>query len=99
MPKVPDQGSVTRRGLAVLRVAIWEEPWIFALSVLASGLYGAMTVAVGLALGWATDNVLRPAIDSGHTTVGAIASLIGAVPRHRGPAARSAWSAGGSGPA
>ena len=65
MPKVPDKGSVTRRGLAVLRVAIWEEPRIFALSVLAAMLYGAMTVAGGLALGWATDHVLRPAFESG----------------------------------
>ncbi|WP_405066027.1 ABC transporter ATP-binding protein/permease [Kribbella sp. NBC_01510] len=77
MPKVPDKGSVTRRGLAVLRVAIWEEPRIFALSVLAAMLYGAMTVAGGLALGWATDHVLRPAFESGETTFAAIASLIG----------------------
>ncbi|MEV0285442.1 MULTISPECIES: ABC transporter ATP-binding protein [unclassified Kribbella] len=75
-PKVPDKGSVTRRGFAVLKVAIWEEPWIFALSVLASMLYGAMTVADGWALGWATDNVIRPALERGDTTFGAIASLV-----------------------
>ncbi len=45
VPKVPDKGSVTRRGFAVLRVAIWEEPWIFTLAVLAANflvdlLYG-----------------------------------------------------------
>ncbi|WP_406056350.1 ABC transporter ATP-binding protein [Kribbella sp. NBC_00889] len=68
---------MTRRGLAVLRVAIWEEPWIFAFSVLAAMLYGAMTVAIGWALGWATEHVLRPAFETGHTTFGAIASLIG----------------------
>jgi ATP-binding cassette, subfamily B, bacterial len=76
VPKVPDKGSVTRRGFAVLRVAIWEEPWVFALSVLASTLYGAMTVADGWALGWATDHVVRPALESGDTTFGAVASLI-----------------------
>ncbi|MGW1341608.1 ABC transporter ATP-binding protein [Kribbella sp. NPDC002412] len=76
MPKVPDKGSVTRRGFAVLKVAIWEEPWIFALSVLASMLYGAMTVADGWALGWATDHVIRPALERGETTFGAIASLV-----------------------
>ncbi|MEU8226859.1 ABC transporter ATP-binding protein [Kribbella sp. NPDC048915] len=77
VPKVPERGSVTRRGFAVLRVAIWEEPGIFALSVLAAMLYGAMTVAGGWALGWATDHVLRPAFERGDTTFGAIASLIG----------------------
>ena len=77
MPKVPDKGSVTRRGLAVLKVAIWEEPVVFSLSVLAAMLYGAMTVAGGWALGWATDHVLRPAFETGHTTFGAIASLVG----------------------
>jgi ABC-type multidrug transport system fused ATPase/permease subunit len=67
---------VTRRGFAVLRVAIYEEPWVFALSVAASMLYGAMTVADGWALGWATDHVIRPALERGDTTFGAIAALI-----------------------
>ncbi|WP_425554642.1 ABC transporter ATP-binding protein [Kribbella sancticallisti] len=75
-PKVPSKGSVTRRGFAVLRVAIWEEPWVFAFSVLASMLYGAMTVADGWALGWATDHVIRPALERGDTTFGALASLV-----------------------
>ncbi|WBQ02421.1 ABC transporter ATP-binding protein [Kribbella sp. CA-293567] len=75
-PRVPSKGSVTRRGFAVLRVAIWEEPWVFAWSVLASVLYGAMTVADGWALGWATDHVIRPALERGDTTFGAIASLV-----------------------
>jgi ATP-binding cassette, subfamily B, bacterial len=75
-PKVPSKGSVTRRGFAVLRVAIWEEPWVFAWSVLASMLYGAMTVADGWALGWSTDHVIRPALERGDTTFGAIASLV-----------------------
>ena len=76
VPKVPSNGSVTRRGFAVLRVAISEEPWVFAFSVLASALYGAMTVADGWALGWATDHVIRPALERGDTTFGAVASLI-----------------------
>ena len=76
LPRVPDKGSVTRRGFAVLRVAIYEEPWVFAFSVTASMLYGAMTVADGWALGWATDHVIRPALESGDTTFGAVASLV-----------------------
>lgn len=75
-PKVPSKGSVTRRGFAVLRVAIWEEPWVFAFSVTASALYGAMTVADGWALGWSTDHVIRPALERGDTTFGAIAGLV-----------------------
>ncbi|GAB3820713.1 ABC transporter transmembrane domain-containing protein [Kribbella italica] len=76
LPKVPTKGSVTRRGFAVLRVAIAEEPWVFALSVAASMLYGAMTVADGWALGWATDHVIRPALERGDTTFGALAALV-----------------------
>jgi ATP-binding cassette, subfamily B, bacterial len=76
VPRVPSKGSVTRRGFAVLRVAIWEEPWVFAWSVLASALYGAMTVADGWALGWSTDHVIRPALERGDTTFGAVAGLI-----------------------
>ena len=77
LPTVPDSGSVTRRGFAVLRVAIREEPGVFAISVLCSVLYGAMTVADGWALGWATDNVIGPAFESGDTTTGALLSIVG----------------------
>ncbi|HEU4946088.1 MAG TPA: ABC transporter ATP-binding protein [Kribbella sp.] len=76
LPTVPSKGSVTRRGFAVLRVAIYEEPFVFAFSVVASMLYGAMTVADGWALGWATDHVIRPALERGDTTFGAIAALV-----------------------
>jgi ABC-type multidrug transport system fused ATPase/permease subunit len=76
LPTVPDKGSVTRRGFAVLRVAIREEPGIFTLSVLASVLYGAMTVADGWALGRVTDKVIRPAFESGHTTTAALMSIV-----------------------
>ncbi|GAA1554126.1 ABC transporter ATP-binding protein [Kribbella hippodromi] len=76
VPKVPDKGSVTRRGFGVLRVAIWEEPGIFALAALASMLYGAMTVAGGWALGWSTDHLIRPAFERGETTTGALIGLI-----------------------
>ncbi|HEY3002347.1 MAG TPA: ABC transporter ATP-binding protein [Kribbellaceae bacterium] len=77
LPTVPDKGSVTRRGFAVLRVAIAEEPRVFAISVLCSVLYGAMTVADGWALGWATDHLIRPAFESGDTTAGALLTIVG----------------------
>ena len=76
LPTVPDRGSATRRGFAVLRVAIHEEPRIFALSVLASILYGGMTVADGWALGRVTDRVIRPAFERGDTTTGALLSIV-----------------------
>jgi ATP-binding cassette, subfamily B, bacterial len=76
LPTVPSRGSVTRRGFAVLRVAIHEEPFVFAVAVVCSMLYGAMTVADGWALGWATDHVIRPALERGDTTFGALAALV-----------------------
>jgi ATP-binding cassette subfamily B protein len=77
LPDVPEKGSVTRRGFAVLGVAIHEEPGIFAISVACSVLYGAMTVADAWALGWATDHVIAPAFESGDTTTGALLSIVG----------------------
>ena len=76
LPTVPEKGSVTRRGFAVLRVAIAEEPGVFAVSVVCSVLYGAMTVADGWALGWATDHVIRPAFERGDTTTGGLVSIV-----------------------
>lgn len=75
LPSVPDSGSVTRRGFAVLRVAIREEPGIFAISAICAMLYGAMTVADGWALGWATDAVIAPAFVRGDVTTGAVVSV------------------------
>jgi len=75
-PSVPSKGSVTRRGFAVLAVGIREEPWVFVISGLLSTLYGAMTVADGWALGWSTDHVIRPALERGDTTFGAVAGMV-----------------------
>ncbi|MEV0666516.1 ABC transporter ATP-binding protein [Actinomadura luteofluorescens] len=59
--------------MGVLRVAVKAEPRVFALSVLASALYAAMTVGTAQVLGWATGHVVLPAFESGHTTTGALA--------------------------
>ncbi|MGW2312529.1 ABC transporter ATP-binding protein [Actinomadura luteofluorescens] len=64
---------VLREGLGVLWVAVKAEPRVFALSVLASALYAAMTVGTAQVLGWATGHVVLPAFESGHTTSGALA--------------------------
>ncbi len=55
-----------RRGFAVLGVAIREQPTVFALSVLGSLLFGALTVADAWVIGWATNAVVIPSIDTGH---------------------------------
>ncbi|MFG6193882.1 ABC transporter ATP-binding protein [Nonomuraea sp. JJY05] len=61
-----------RQGLRVLGVAIRTEKAVFALAVLASALYGGMTVASAWALGWATQNVVLPAFESGRIASGAL---------------------------
>ncbi|TYB44706.1 ABC transporter ATP-binding protein [Actinomadura chibensis] len=74
MPPASERVSphVLREGMGVLGVAVRAEPRVFALSVLASALYAAMTVATAQVLGWATETVVLPAFESGHTTAGAL---------------------------
>ncbi|WP_436839063.1 ABC transporter ATP-binding protein [Nonomuraea angiospora] len=64
--------AVMRQGLRVLGVAIHTEKAVFALAVLASAVYGGMTVASAWALGWATQNVVLPAFGSGRIASGAL---------------------------
>ena len=71
----PDR-TVLRRGLAILGVAIREEPWVFALSTVASLLFGALTVADAWVLGWATDRVVLPAFDSGEISRGLLLAVV-----------------------
>ncbi|MFD9948866.1 ABC transporter ATP-binding protein [Nonomuraea sp. NPDC059023] len=61
-----------RQGLGVLGVAIRTEKAVFAIAVLASGLYGGMTVASAWALGWATENAVLPAFEQGDITAGVL---------------------------
>ncbi len=68
--------STIRDGFAVLGVAIRREPWIFTLSTLGSLVFGALTVADAWVLGWATDNVVLPAFDTGTTTAKALLTVL-----------------------
>ncbi|MEU4510339.1 ABC transporter ATP-binding protein [Nonomuraea wenchangensis] len=61
-----------RQGLRVLGVAVRTEKAVFALAVLASAVYGGMTVASAWALGWATENVVLPAFAEGRVGTGAL---------------------------
>uniref|UniRef100_UPI0018E5A152 hypothetical protein n=1 Tax=Nocardia aurea TaxID=2144174 RepID=UPI0018E5A152 len=64
--------AVMRQGLHVLGVAIRAEKAVFASAVLASAVYGGMTVGSAWALGWATENVVLPAFEQGRATAGAV---------------------------
>ena len=65
-----------REGLAVLGVAIRREPWVFTLSTIGSVLFGALTVADAWVLGWATDEVVLPAFDTGTTTAKGLVAIL-----------------------
>ncbi|WP_033424673.1 ABC transporter ATP-binding protein [Actinomadura flavalba] len=68
-----------REGLGVIGVAIRAEPRVFALAVLASALYAAMTVGTAQVLGWATEDVVLPAFAEGRTTAGALSGAAAAI--------------------
>ena len=68
--------STIRDGFAVLGVAIRREPWIFTLSTLGSLLFGALTVADAWVLGWATDNVVLPAFETGTTSAKGLIAIL-----------------------
>lgn len=55
-------------GIRILGVAVREEPRIFVLATIASTLFGALTSLDAWALGWATEEVLLPAFQTGEVT-------------------------------
>lgn len=55
-------GSVARRGLALIGRGIAAHPWVYAAAIGSSAVFGAATVGVSRALGWATDAVVVPAL-------------------------------------
>jgi ATP-binding cassette subfamily B protein len=71
--------QILRAGLRVLGVAVRAEPFVFALSVLASALYGGTTVASAWVLGRVTQQVIIPAFEEGRTTAGALAAAAAAI--------------------
>jgi ATP-binding cassette, subfamily B, bacterial len=64
--------ATLRRGFRVLGVAVRREPGVFAVSTVGALLFGALTVADAWVLGWATDNVVLPAFETGVTPGGAL---------------------------
>ena len=64
--------AVVRRGLRHVGRSIVEQPGMFALAVVASSIYGAMTVASAYVIGEVTDRVLLPSFEDGVTTAVAL---------------------------
>jgi ATP-binding cassette, subfamily B, bacterial len=75
-PSAVTAGSTLRDGFRVLGVAIRREKWVFTLSTLGSLLFGALTVADAWVLGWATDNVVLPAFETGEYTWGGLVAIV-----------------------
>jgi ATP-binding cassette subfamily B protein len=71
--------AVVRRGLRHVGRSIVEQPGMFTLAVLASSLYGAMTVASAWVIGEITDRVLLPAFADGATTAAALSLAAAAI--------------------
>jgi ATP-binding cassette subfamily B protein len=71
--------AVVRRGLRHVRRSIVEQPGIFTLAVLASSLYGGMTVASAWVIGEITDRVILPAFAEGATTAAALSLAAAAI--------------------
>ncbi|WP_407924492.1 ABC transporter ATP-binding protein [Actinomadura physcomitrii] len=63
----------------MLWVAVRAEPRVFSVSVVASAVYAAMTVATAQVLGWATQTVVLPAFREGRTTAGALSGAAAAI--------------------
>lgn len=55
-------GSRVRRSVSLMWRGMRSHPGIYLLAVGASGIFGALTVGVSRAVGWATDSVVVPAI-------------------------------------
>jgi ATP-binding cassette, subfamily B, bacterial len=71
--------AVVRRGLRHVRRSIVEQPGMFTLAVLASSVYGAMTVASAYVIGEITDRVLLPSFEDGATTAAALSLAAAAI--------------------
>ncbi|WP_460754605.1 ABC transporter ATP-binding protein [Myceligenerans cantabricum] len=75
-------GSRTRRSLVLMWRGMRAHPGTYVLAVAASALFGAMTVGVSRAVGWATDTVVVPAIAGDEDARGGIwvaGTLLGVV--------------------
>ena len=75
----PVTAGVIRRGLGILWVAVKEQPRIFAISAVGSGLFGLMTIAQAYVFGRITEKVIVPSIRDGHARTGYLVAAFCAV--------------------
>lgn len=66
------RGSRARRSVALVLRGMRAEPRIYALAVLSSAIFGALTVGLSRALGLVTDRVVVPALEGAGTGVSTI---------------------------
>jgi ABC-type multidrug transport system fused ATPase/permease subunit len=76
---LPVTAGVIRRGLGILWVAVKEQPKIFAISAVGSGLFGIMTIAQAYVFGRITERVIVPSIRDGHARTGYLVAAFLAV--------------------
>ncbi|NYI07139.1 ABC transporter ATP-binding protein [Allostreptomyces psammosilenae] len=67
-----ERRGVFLRGMRLIGSVIRDDPRTFALAATGGAVYGAMTVGVSEAVGWATDTTVIPAFESGRTTAGVL---------------------------
>ncbi len=64
-PRDPATAGLMRRGARVVGASLRQAKLPFSLGLAGSALFAAMTVVAALVLGWATDEVLYPLVESG----------------------------------
>ena len=65
-------GSRTRKSLQLIWRGMRETPWIYVWAIGGSAAFGAITVFISRALGWATSNIVAPAIAGDESAQGRI---------------------------
>ena len=66
------QGSPAARGARLVGRALRAHPWVYTAAISISAVFGVATVAVSRVLGWATDEVVVPALDGDEAARGRI---------------------------
>lgn len=75
----PSNRGVLRRGFGVLGVAVREEPRIFAVSAVGSGLFALTTIGQAYVFGAITNRVIVPSLREGRASTAALAIAFVAV--------------------
>ncbi len=75
MTSTPSDPTLQVEGREVIRRALRGAPREFALGILLSVLYGAMTVVSSVVIGRATDDVVLPALERGDVATGSVVAM------------------------